>query len=283
MRKLLCANADRLKKLKIFWGGIVFLAASGLVILFCNHNEAVKYGIPLPDIFAESLFESTMMMGIVFAVFSSLYIGTEYDNGTIRNKLMIGQSRTNIYLSNSFCCIVVGMIQIAAAVLAAFAVGIFLEGMPGMTAMHFLKVSVVALFLCISYMSIYNLFAMLVTSKSHAAIVNILLAFVFLFFASYLYNQLNQPEMITNYAYTPEGMLAAGEEMPNPYYISGNQRVIYQFLFDFLPGGQNYQIANYGMQVQMLQHPALLCFYSAVIAVGTNLIGIFMFHRKDIK
>ena len=40
------------------------------------------------------------IIGLFMAMFTSLFIGTEYDYGTIRNKIIVGHSRTSIYFSN---------------------------------------------------------------------------------------------------------------------------------------------------------------------------------------
>jgi len=52
------------------------------------------------EIFAESIFRAIVMVGILISVCSSLITGTEYDDGTIRNKLMIVQARVHIYLAD---------------------------------------------------------------------------------------------------------------------------------------------------------------------------------------
>ena len=47
-------------------------------------------------------FGCALFIGIVMAVFCSLFIGTEYSEGTIRNKIIIGQKRGTVYLSNFY-------------------------------------------------------------------------------------------------------------------------------------------------------------------------------------
>lgn len=283
MRKLLRAGFARIRKSKVFWCGMLVLAASGLWFVLDNYRMSGSLEIPFPELFAEIIFQQTIYMGIVFSVFCSLFTGTEYDNGTIRNKLMVGQSRTSIYLSNFVCCMTAGMIQAAVSVPVVLAAGFLLGGKPQMSVGHFLQVSVVALFVCMAYMSVYNLCSMLIASRSHASIVNILLAFSLLMFAAYLLSRLDAPEMVNNWSYTADGVLTAGDLVPNPSYITGRKREIYQFLFDALPGGQSYMIANFGMHEDLLRHPVLLCFYSAAITVIANVTGIFIFRRKDMK
>ncbi len=111
---------------------------------------------------------------------------------------------------------------------------------------------------------------------------NVLLAVAFIVLASYLVMKLGQPETVPQVSITGD-TITYGEEIPNPGYVKGIQREIYQFLTDFLPGGQSYQISTSSLQNQILRHPALSCCYSAIIIIATNLTGIFVFRRKDIK
>ena len=43
-------------------------------------------------------------MGLVAAILTSMFIGSEYSDGTIRNKLVVGHSRMRIYLANLIVC-----------------------------------------------------------------------------------------------------------------------------------------------------------------------------------
>ncbi len=51
------------------------------------------------------------MLGIILSVFISLFIGAEYEYGTIRNKIISGYDRSEIYLANIFACIIAGWIM----------------------------------------------------------------------------------------------------------------------------------------------------------------------------
>ena len=45
------------------------------------------------------------------AVFIGVFVGTEYSDGTLRNKLIIGHSRSSIYISNLIVCTTAGIIM----------------------------------------------------------------------------------------------------------------------------------------------------------------------------
>lgn len=283
MRKLLRADFVRMKKSKIFFTGLAVLVVFGILVAVNNYRLALKFEQPLSEAFSECLFQSVILFGIIFAVFCSLFVGTEYDEGTIRNKLIIGRSRVGIYLSNMLSCLGAALSQAIVSVAAVVIVGGILYGKPDMKAGTFFQLCVVSLFLCMAYVSLYNMCAMLIGSKSHTAVINILLAFAFLIIATYMAARLDEPEMMTQFEMSVDGISVMGDKTPNPHYIAGGKRAVYQFLLDFLPGGQSFQIANSSMQKQILHHPALSCIYSVVITAVTNVAGILMFCRKDIK
>ena len=67
-------------------------------------------------------------------------------------------------------------------------------------------------------------------------------------------------------------------DTPNPSYVDGLERGVYEFLYDLLPGGQTVQYAS-----MQLSSPYKLSIYSSIILVITTGIGITSFKKKDIK
>lgn len=65
---------------------------------------------------------------------------------------------------------------------------------------------------------------------------------------------------------------------PNPYYISGLQRQIYEFVVDFLPTGQSSSLQNI-----KIDHPVRMLLSSAGITAAFTLGGLKLFERKDLK
>ncbi len=295
MRKLLRSHFARVLCSKIFWTGLLFQAGTAVLLmtdtfrrasafeLMGGNGHSAEGGYAMADVFQQTMFHSVVFMGIVFAVFSSVFLGTEYSDGTIRNKIAAGHSRLNIYLAGFFTCTAAGMVQAAAGVATELVTGFLLMGKPKMQAGQTVQIIIVMLFICMAYAALFTMAAMLLGSRTHAAVVNILLAAGMLFLAVFLSAKLQEPEMITNYVYmTGDKIVQAGNEMPNPNYVSGIRRVIYQLLMDVLPGGQNYVMTNSAYQ-GILRYPALLCIYSAAVTVISGAAGIFVFLRKDIK
>ena len=98
MSKLLSANFIRLKKDKFFWSGLVFMLAAGIFFPVMRYMDMRQ--TQTINRIDNGFFGCALFIGIVMAVFCSLFIGTEYSEGTIRNKIIIGQKRGTVYLSN---------------------------------------------------------------------------------------------------------------------------------------------------------------------------------------
>ena len=56
------------------------------------------------------------------------------------------------------------------------------------------------------------------------------------------------------------------------------KRKVYEFINDFLPGGQSVQTAN-----MSTKHPEIFILYSSVILVVTTSAGALIFRKEDLK
>ena len=106
MSKLLAANFSRMKKDVSFW----IISAAVLMISISEvinnaYIDATVYPEDGETILNFLLFQTIPAMGMVYAIFIAMFIGKEYSNGTIRNKLIVGHTRTNIYLANFITCL----------------------------------------------------------------------------------------------------------------------------------------------------------------------------------
>ena len=275
MRKLISADFCRLKRDKVFWIGTLAMLASTVALMIFECQVALKdssefqYGLDYP------YFRYAIIIGLPIAVYVSLFLGTEYSDGTIRNKLVVGHTRRDIYLSHLFTNIVGGLSMLLASLLGGL-VGIPFLGTwkIGKMVLVFLLISVLFI---ISYAAIFTLIGMLCSNKAISAVLTILLFLGLMYFAMYLDYRLSEPEIINGLIITQEGM-QMGDPSPNPRYLTGIKREIYQFVIDFLPTGQCRQM----LELNVL-HPVRMIVSSIVIAIVTTLGGIFAFERKDLK
>ena len=127
--------------------------------------------------------------------------------------------------------------------------------------------------------AIYTFVAMLNQNKAVTSVICILSAFLLLTMGGYIRVQLQEPEMWEPYAFVSEtGELIQEEASPNPYYVGGIKRDAYEFLNDFLPGGQACSLIS-----APAAHPGRMALYSGLITIVFTGFGIYCFQRKDVK
>lgn len=274
MNNLLSAGFVRLKKSKIYY------SALGVILLYCvfvyvsQYLNMKKYDLTYS---LEPLFFNFLpMIGIISAVYVSLFMGTEYSDGTIRNKLIIGNTRTSIYLSHLLVCITAETILILFGYMLGILLGIPLFGVFQMPASEVVKYCILGLLSGISYTAIFYTITMLNSSKANSAVICLLVAFAVLILGIYILDLLVQPEEVKQLA------VKNGKEVlelaKNPSYLAGKKRDIYQFILDFLPSGQCFQMFE-GEKVNIIRMYAS----SVLTTIGISCMGIYLFWKKDIK
>ena len=91
MSRLLSADFARLFKNKYFWICSIFMAGFGVFMQVMNYVSCVSNNtVPHPDTI---FFSFSLLTGILLSAFISLFIGTDYSDGTMRSKLVIGHTR----------------------------------------------------------------------------------------------------------------------------------------------------------------------------------------------
>ena len=284
MSKLLYANFARLRHDTGFWIGMLAMAAMGLYMPLSNYSTMQRFQrifqeeltIPLE----ESFFIYVPFIVIFAAVLCSLFIGTEYSDGTIRNKIMIGHRRVDVYLSNLIVCVVAECFMCLAYFIPNLCVGIPLLGFFTCGMDRILGYIGCAFVLCAAVTAIYTLVAMLNQNKAVTAVICILGSFFMIFGGAYINSMLDEPEVYKAYSYIdPDtGDMIEQEAMTNPNYISGTKRVVYEFLNEFLPGNQTVLLWQ-GLAVHLWQ----MALYSGAITIVVTGAGIFFFCNEDIK
>lgn len=280
MSRLLSADFARLKKNKFFWICTAGIFLLGIFMAAMHYIAMQEYGENAPQL-TNILFVYALVIVFLIPAFDSLFTGTEYSDGTIRNKLIIGHTRTCIYLSNLVVCSVVGMVFCISYIVGALAVGIPLYSIDTSIFKGIVILVLCSLVMSAAFTALCTLTAMLCQNKALTAVVNILAACFLLVASIYVMNKLTAPETLPMVVTNDSGIVTEVKEEPNPAYIEeGTERDIYQFINDFLPTGQAVSISQGG---GIAQSPGLLAAYSACIIILSTGIGMFAFKKKDIK
>ena len=101
MQNLLSANLFHLRRHKAFWAAALFMVVYALA-------EAVGLYRQGDSVVGDGLFAFLSFFGVVLAAFCTLYLGTEYHDGTIRNKVAAGFRRGQIYGAYFLVCLSAG-------------------------------------------------------------------------------------------------------------------------------------------------------------------------------
>lgn len=298
MRNLLSANFARLRRSRLFWfmeAGVFIWGAFAYFLLKVN----IRNGYPFEN--GNTYFFNEMtFIGITTACFSGFFIGTEYSDGTMRNKLMVGHSRIKVYLANLLTVLCAGIAQFVVYTLAAMTAGALFVGdrvwsnlyRPVETlALSFLSV-------CMST-AIAVMISMIVIDKSKAVLINAVFSILLLAAGASALKGLMQPEMTQRiyisstgeykYAYEdnfPDDEELIIEEVPNPKYLTGIEREIYTCISAVLPTSQALTCAigeRDAAENDFDRFSGLHVFgtFAAVILISGSGISIFM--KKDIK
>ena len=275
MRKLITASFSRLWKEKLFWLVFAFMSIGSVCYNWIGYNEINNPRIYVEDI----LFCMLPVSSFVFALFISMRLGTEFEEHTIRNKLIVGYSRTQVYFSEYLTCMAASIILLAVMLLCSSLFGLFLslEFLSDWTDIAILVFGCVLMALVFSAMFVG--ICMNVGSKAASLVASIVFLFAILLLASFCINALEEPLMAyTNVIISVEDGVQFGDLIENPAYIDGTQRTVYELIADILPTGQTIQLNNLEHE-RAARWPLL----SVIMLFVATFAGYIPFRKRDIR
>lgn len=271
MLKLLHASLFRLRESRLLL--LCMAAAFAISSIFLLQIGGSEESVWTLD---EALPQTLPFLPVLYAAFIGLFLGMEYQDGTMRNKIAAGHTRGAVYLSQMLTAML-GCLGILLAWALSAAVGAVRLGWFAAPWTELSLRAAVILMAMAAMAAIVTLFAMLITNHAVSGVTAILAVFALLLLSSYLYNALCEPELLSAAIMTETGY-EVGEPVPNPNYIQGTPRAVYQFLSEALPSGQAILLAN-----QELARPGLSLCASLCVVLLTTGAGIAVFRRKDLK
>lgn len=275
MRKLLRANIARLKCGRLLW---ILIAAAPIMGLIACYNKYQMITVnKFPGTLDEIFFGAYPFWGIALAILASLFIGTEYSDGTIRNKLVVGRKRTDVYLANFITCAAIGAILNLIYLAVLCALGIPLIGPLQMEIARILVLLAVGLLVTVAFAAIFTLVSMLVTSRTISVLVCILGIVAAITGTLILRSQLDEPEFHSDAILIKDNYVQETEPVPNPLYVGPEKRAVYETILDILPTGQAVQL-----WILDVERPWRMMLCSIAVIVLSNAAGVFFFRRKDL-
>ena len=276
MRDLLSANLLRLKKNNAFWGSMGVSFGLALATVIDVYRVAQAFG-GTTSVDAE-LFKCAAFIGILAAELIPLFFGTEYSNGAIRNKLIVGQSRLSIYFANLITGFAACVLCSAAYMLGCMALGIPLLGWFTQPPALLFTALIGSLLMMAAFCAIFTFVTMNCAKKSTSVVICLLGTFAAFIWAFVIHSMLEAPEFIQGYEMSVNGQVVNAVPEPNPNHLTGLKREVYQFLFDLLPSGQSIQYCSL-----VLSDPVRLMGLAAAVCVVFTGAGAALFRRKDLK
>lgn len=278
MRKLLNANFSRLWKSKIFLMLELITFLFGVIAYFLVRINIINIG---EDWIVRNanfyFFMVSLYVGALTAIFSSLFLGTEYSDGTIRNKLIVGHSRKSVYFSNWILNATVTVLFLVTHYLTVILIGIPIGGIAVVSAIDQLLLKVVCSFvIALTYSAIFTMTTMVNNNQASCAIINILLSLLLLIAGFMIFSALEQPEMKYRMVLQNDGSYLMEENIPNSRYVSGNLRVVYRIAESIMP-------ADFALRVASDNFSFYHIVGCVILTVLLTIWGEIWFTKKDIR
>ena len=258
MIKILRADFLRLRRsfaFRLVLIGMLVLAAVFMVM----QATSMDYTVPLSRV----IFLPMSLYAIAMAAFVSAFVGTDYSDGFIRNKLLTVERRSSLVISQIIvCCVACVIVYVVVTVFSAVVGRFFFEN--DVEGTVFLLYFLLGLLMSIVLGCLYSVVTLLCGNKTQAVIWCMGLAFVMLFLSLHTNDQLVQT-VYRNGVY-------------NPHYLRGIRRVVYSVLHDLNPTGQAAQLSSWEVW-----HPARGFLFDILLIVVFALLGCGLFRRKDIN
>ena len=279
MTRLLSADWMRARKAPIFWALLAIAAAMTVPPFRAELSEAGRICDPSEGwVIDSAILQSVMIHGVLLAAFVPLFLGADYQDGTIRNKLIAGHSRSGIYCSSLSVCMLAALC-LAAVSAAAYALqAAATHGILGMDPAQFARCVLSSLCCAMAFVSLYAALSLLIPHRAYALLACFAALAAMVFVAGRLEHALLQAEIARDVVDFVGGQPVWSEPYRNPAYVGGQKRVVYQWILDFLPAGQGIMLDN--MELDRIgRFPAL----SAAFILLTGSVGLLGFRRMDIR
>ncbi|MDE6538753.1 MAG: ABC transporter permease [Ruminococcus sp.] len=282
MSKLISANFARLFRNGTFILYMIFCGGLSLFLIIKRyadyHNNMEYYDNYLEPIYYT--IDGIAFLGLMFIMFAvpvfvANFVCMEYSDGTIRNKLIVGHKRSNIYFANLIVCTAGALMGVLLNLLINFTLGTVLCGVEVLTVTASLKLILINVIAFISLTAVVVMIAMLINIKAGASVTTVMLTFIMFFVTISLDNTLFEPEYYEN-SFNPKTMET--ETIKNPDYPTGIKRKVYQTIYDVMPTSHIYETSFLSTE-----NGGKFAGYDGIMLVVTTALGIILFRRKDLK
>jgi len=219
-------RADFFHLFRSKWLWLSMLAMLGLSFGFVSMQYS---GMDYVVTFDRVVFIPLSFYGVIAAAMISLFVGEDFSDGCIRNKIVAGKSRSSVFLSYMIvCCISCILIYlIMLAVTISMGLALFENNVATTQLLSFVALGLIT---CVVYACIYCALTVMIGSRTNGVVICMIVSFALLFAALHTHQIVVQQPMKNG--------------APNPHYVSGVARYVYEWLHDLNPTGQAAQLSS---------------------------------------
>lgn len=267
MIRLLSANQIRLRKSKLFWIGMFATIGYCVFLLIVNYIEKVSYiGNSIVQL-NWYLLSPFSVVSFFCPLFCSIFIGTEYSDGTMRNRLIVGHTRSKIYFAIFATVCVANILITLIASTVIIVLGRLLIGWsiinPPLLILHYIG----GMMMLVASAGLYTLLAMAIHNKGISvatSIVTFLVSYGLSCVVQRLVYGLRNGEALSDIlGFLSEGMIS---------------QPVLEFIYDLFPSGQTLQYSG-----NIILHPIRLPLCALAFCLVTILCGLAIFNKRDMK
>ena len=257
MIRILRADMVRLRKSMAFR-----LTLTGMLVLsilfMVMQATGMDYTVPLSRV----IFLPMSMYGVAMAAFISVFVGTDFSDGFIRNKLLATNHRCNLAVSQVIVsCVGCLIIYITTTVFTAVVGQFFFEN--NVDQAVFFCYFILGIGMSLVTGCIFSVITLLCGNKTTAILWCMGLAFGMLFLC------LHTNEILVQAAYK--------NGVPNPRYVGGLRRELCSILHDLNPCGQAAQLSGWEVW-----HPVRSLVFNVIQIIGLPTVCCMIFRWKNI-
>lgn len=297
MSKLLRADFMCLWKNRYLWMCMAF------VVVVTAVQAMIESAVVIPEYV---MFEGATYLSITICIFIGMFIGTEYNEGTFRNKILTGHSRWSLYFTNLIVCVAAALIFYTLSLLTTAGVAIISQWKFGMQAGQLFPLILSGIGPVLVYTALFTVIDMLVGKRAESLAFSILLVFLLSGISTKIDTELllyqdNFGPIFVNYL-DEDGKVTTKmmDAEKKPDTKTKVKHEVYQFLNNVLPSCQFTQIANITSNAEMMQIQAKRGFdtsdyenqienvkkiplYAALFILVILAAGGFLFEIKNLK
>lgn len=278
MLNLLHANFRRLLRSKLFYSfmALMFLIVVFyvVVLLFISGSSIMNASI---DSFVISFPSIALIptIGIAVSVMGTVFLGQEFNYGTIKNKLIMGKTRLEIYSAGLITVFMAGVAFYLAYYLGVFTIGLIAIGNPMaiLSELDLIKILFYQLLLVLAYSGIATAITFTTKNMTASVIILIICSVILMTVGYSIIARLNEPEFYKNYE--------TGELILNTGYLTGFKRSALTFIVNLFPSTQScYFMANPDISGIPFGNMIIYLIFFFIIVSS---LGILLFRRTDLK